>query len=205
VVRLPKYAKKWPQEQGLVYFLRSGDNVKIGKSTISALPSRINSIQTGCPKELSLLAVVKADNALAFESELHARFATDRQRGEWFKFSPAIAEYLAEHGCAKPSRHTGWRCDVCGKAVPAKEGWILLRDSRDSDDGRPLAHKVVHKACDPSPEDEGFYEIAVERARTLREWVDWLLHLCSKSWINKRDIQSLMLLWFSQHGGRPNV
>ncbi|MFJ3507831.1 GIY-YIG nuclease family protein [Streptomyces luteogriseus] len=57
--------------------------VKIGHTTASP-KSRMASLQTGLPMQLSLLWSCEGD----FESDLHVHFAAYRVRGEWFDLTP---------------------------------------------------------------------------------------------------------------------
>lgn len=60
--------------------------VKIGKA--DNLRKRISSLQIGCVERLDIFAAVDAHPLL--ERHYHTMFSGDRQRGEWFKRSPAI-------------------------------------------------------------------------------------------------------------------
>lgn len=57
--------------------------VKIGHTTASP-KSRMASLQTGLPMQLSLLWSCEGN----FESDLHVHFAAYRVRGEWFDLTP---------------------------------------------------------------------------------------------------------------------
>ncbi len=63
---------------GLVKDARQGDSL-----------TRLEEHQTGNPRQLLLPEIVTAPAIEALESAVHARFASHRVRGEWFKFSPA--------------------------------------------------------------------------------------------------------------------
>lgn len=70
----------------MLYFIRSGQYVKIG---VSANPrGRIASIQTGNPEPVEVLAIVEGDASL--EADLHRRLASFRKQGEWFEDCPAV-------------------------------------------------------------------------------------------------------------------
>jgi hypothetical protein len=64
--------------------------VKIGRAV--HVGQRVASLQTGTPHELRVLRILKGDR----ESEMHARFADDRIRGEWFRWSRAIEAFVEE-------------------------------------------------------------------------------------------------------------
>lgn len=80
-----------PRGMEIVYFLRAGDFIKIGKATGSP-KSRIATLQTGCPFQISVLAYMPG--GLAEESALHQRFAALRTHGEWFRASPDLLSFI---------------------------------------------------------------------------------------------------------------
>lgn len=71
---------KWPERAG-VYFVLSGDRIKIGKA--SHVAKRLTDLGTSSPHPLQLLAV--APGGLAEEAVYHKRFATHRRQREWFE------------------------------------------------------------------------------------------------------------------------
>lgn len=75
-----------------VYFIRdaSTGRVKIGHGRDPW--RRLTMLQTGCPGELTLLAIIEGGEAT--ERELHERFAEHRARGEWFHYRGALGNYL---------------------------------------------------------------------------------------------------------------
>jgi hypothetical protein len=83
-----KLPKKKPQR---VYFIQSGDRVKIG---ISSEPkARLKSLETSNHAELKLLATIPGGRRK--EIELHGRFADFHVKGEWFEFSTPIKKFIA--------------------------------------------------------------------------------------------------------------
>jgi hypothetical protein len=78
------------EKKSWVYFMQSGDLIKIGVAR--DVQKRIASLQCGNPEPITLLAAVAGDHKT--ERHLHQRFATDRVRGEWFAYSPAIKAYV---------------------------------------------------------------------------------------------------------------
>lgn len=72
-----------------VYFVTDGEFVKIGRTNGSERKRRAG-YQTGNPKPLTLLAVIPN----ASEAALHAMFASNRVRGEWFEMCPEIDAFL---------------------------------------------------------------------------------------------------------------
>lgn len=81
-----------------VYFVKSGSFVKIGFG--SKPYRRFFQIRMHNPEDVELLAIIEGDKAC--EGELHQRFDADRHRGEWFRFSPALRDYLS--GLPKPEQ-----------------------------------------------------------------------------------------------------
>lgn len=78
------------RSQDWVYFIRSEDKVKIG--TTRNVGSRLSSLQTGSPDPLKLLCVIPGDRSK--EKQLHERFASLRDSGEWFWLEGELKEYL---------------------------------------------------------------------------------------------------------------
>lgn len=86
--RLPRSEKTWCY----IYFARSGEVVKIGRSVDP--PQRLRELQTTHPGELVLLAAVGGHVAL--EGALHERFNHLRTRanGEWFRLEPDLTAFI---------------------------------------------------------------------------------------------------------------
>lgn len=76
-----------------IYFIQetASGGIKIGYT--GQLPeSRLKSLQTSNPNELVLLHYVRGSKEN--EAELHAHFARDRIRGEWFRPSAELIDYI---------------------------------------------------------------------------------------------------------------
>lgn len=68
-----------------VYFISDGGFVKIGVA--SSFPSRVNQLQTGNPRKLFVMFVIKTETqkeAFAIESNQHKIFSEKQSIGEWF-------------------------------------------------------------------------------------------------------------------------
>lgn len=72
-----------------VYFIQEGrgehGSIKIGKS--NNVDKRLKSLQTGNPRKLTLMALIKCrtpNDAHRLESKFHLMFKNDRVLGEWF-------------------------------------------------------------------------------------------------------------------------
>lgn len=76
----------------IVYFLKAGPFIKIGKATGSA-ESRISQLQTGCPFPISVMATVQG--GCKEERRLHRRFKHLNSHGEWFHAVPELLKYVA--------------------------------------------------------------------------------------------------------------
>jgi hypothetical protein len=87
-----------PDTSTVTYFIQAGVGpVKIGRSTLLSLPSRLSSLQGGNAERLYVIGVVPGD----VERELHERWAKHRIRGEWFRPDPEIVEYAHRFGAAQ--------------------------------------------------------------------------------------------------------
>lgn len=80
-----------PRESEVVYFLRAGDFIKIGKATGSPR-SRVATLQTGCPYKISVISYMYG--GLIEEQALHKRFSAIRAHGEWFRAEKELIEFI---------------------------------------------------------------------------------------------------------------
>ena len=60
------------------------------------------------PDTLTVLGAVVCEKPDELERELHARFADHRSHGEWFRPSPELLDYVAEHARTPPPQKS-WR------------------------------------------------------------------------------------------------
>lgn len=74
----------------MIYFIRSGDFVKIGVSDNPR--GRIAAIQTSNPNPIEVLGIVPGSYEL--EAELHQRFAHLRHKNEWFRDTKPIRQTI---------------------------------------------------------------------------------------------------------------
>lgn len=79
----------------VVYFIRamSTDFVKIGRARDPQ--QRLANLQTASPHELVLVATEADDSDSYRETRLHRAFAKQRIRGEWFRYTGPVENYLA--------------------------------------------------------------------------------------------------------------
>lgn len=86
-----KREQSFKKNSEYVYFLKADKFIKIGKSSGSP-HSRINSLQTGCPFPIMLIAFI--EGGLEKESELHKKFDQYRVHGEWFLGTGELLEFI---------------------------------------------------------------------------------------------------------------
>lgn len=76
---------------GVVYFVRGGDLIKIGHS--KRWQGRMSTLQTGSPAKLELLHVESGD--VAKERALHRLFQHLHSHREWFRADEELVAYIA--------------------------------------------------------------------------------------------------------------
>jgi len=80
-------------KKGFIYILRADNGVyKIGQTT--QLDDRIKQLGIQLPYELELVHAVGTDHVLSAEQLLHKRYASKRQKGEWFALSDEDIEEI---------------------------------------------------------------------------------------------------------------
>lgn len=89
-----------------VYFVRSGDYVKVGVSA-----HVINRVQHACrawnPHDVELLGWISEphiESAEVLEVRLHEQFASARHRNEWFHATDELLAFILEHSRPFPTR-----------------------------------------------------------------------------------------------------
>ncbi len=82
--------KRVPESGKRVYFIASGDKVKIGIT--DNIRKRLTALQTSSPTPLRLLASVIGDRAT--ECALHRAFAGYRASGEWFHYEGPVRQLV---------------------------------------------------------------------------------------------------------------
>lgn len=92
MIRHPKPRKKRVPD-GYVYFIYSAGFIKIGYSDTPRL--RHMALDKGSAFRVHMLQLLRGTREL--ERSFHARFAEDRQNGEWFRLSPVLRAFLLEH------------------------------------------------------------------------------------------------------------
>lgn len=77
---------------GWVYFYRCDQTVKIGFSTKPI--ERIEALNRMAPPDAHLVGTMTGGRDQ--EQKLHRRFRRSRMRGEWFRLSPALWQYIID-------------------------------------------------------------------------------------------------------------
>lgn len=138
----------------MIYFIRSGQYVKIG---VSARPwTRLAEFQTGNPEPLEMLAVGPGD--YGFESELHRLFGEHRGVGEWFQDNGrirAVVNFMRETFPELQSRPTGTE-----STIELDESVMVCRD-HEADDWR------IERTPD------GRQRVTYRRARDIESDIDY--------------------------------
>lgn len=102
-----------------VYFISDGEYVKIGESENPL--KRKSDLQTANARELKLLKVVFG----TIEYELHSYFRHNRVRGEWFKHTEKLDEYLDTQEFIYNPDDWSWSMSKDGKLICAYKDYIL--------------------------------------------------------------------------------
>ncbi len=79
-----------------VYFIQSPQAIKIGWSTNPI--QRCHDLQAANAEQLHLLDYFEVSDGLEEEQWLHRKFKHLRIRGEWFKATPEILDYVRARG-----------------------------------------------------------------------------------------------------------
>lgn len=90
--RIAEMAAAPKEGNAAVYFIQDGEFVKIGATSNGARPDkRLDALQTGNPRELTLRCVIAGDLERAF----HNHFRLLRVRGEWFRIDDELEAFMA--------------------------------------------------------------------------------------------------------------
>lgn len=93
----PPRIRRDKNPQPMVYFIGTGQTVKIGYST-QPIDHRLRNLQCGNPENLKVLLVIPGTQQT--EQELHKRFSPLRIRGkgEWFRAEGELLEFIQKRG-----------------------------------------------------------------------------------------------------------
>jgi hypothetical protein len=78
------------ENEGFVYFVECDDFIKIGYT--ESVEDRVRALATATPYPLTVLATINGSQNT--ESCLHSRFADARHKGEWFRKTPELLDYI---------------------------------------------------------------------------------------------------------------
>lgn len=86
--------RKACNEDSYLYFIEAVDSgfIKIGRSLNPEL--RLKQLEAGSPNQLVILGKVSGGSEL--EAELHKRFSAHRERGEWFRATRELRDFIKE-------------------------------------------------------------------------------------------------------------
>ena len=80
-----------PRGDGVIYFVRCGDAIKIG-FTAQRVEARMDELQTGAPAPLELLGTYPGTRSQ--EAAVHSKFGKIRSHGEWFTCSDMLLDFI---------------------------------------------------------------------------------------------------------------
>lgn len=83
--------------EGWIYFVGevgSDEFVKIGLTRHQNARVRVRNLNIGNPRPLEILALWKVRDVGAVEALLHRSFKEHHIRGEWFRLSPVIRDFM---------------------------------------------------------------------------------------------------------------
>ncbi len=86
----------------IVYFIRRGNVIKIGKTTLGSLRSRQKSLQTANSSNLSLLGIM-LETKDTQEKDVHRMFHYLRKSGEWFEETVGLIEFIEYNAIEPPT------------------------------------------------------------------------------------------------------
>ena len=83
--------KHKPSKETCVYFIRSGDMIKIGYT--SNIEDRKSSLQTNNPIKIEVLKTIPG--GYEEEQELHRKFSHLNKQGEWFFAAKELLDFIS--------------------------------------------------------------------------------------------------------------
>jgi hypothetical protein len=116
-----------------VYFIRSGNFIKIGHATNPN--RRLKELQTGNPNHLELMGVIPGGpNA---ESHIHSIFSDFRTNGEWFELTTDILAFMQTHKSKEVTGRVGGKPKTAAhsktRKVEKRGAWVEFRRSVNKD------------------------------------------------------------------------
>lgn len=89
-----------------VYFISNAKQTVVKIGVANKPNKRLKTFQTGNHEELIILRVIKLSNrssAFELESTLHKKFQKYHIRGEWFRLSDTLVEFIEHYQSEQPS------------------------------------------------------------------------------------------------------
>lgn len=80
------------EESSFIYFIQSGKDGPIKIGTTNNVESRLGDIRVLNPQKIKLLKSIKGTQK--YEKEIHRKFKNDRIKGEWFRLSSDLIEFI---------------------------------------------------------------------------------------------------------------
>jgi hypothetical protein len=80
---------------GFVYFIQSGNFVKVGKARCIA--QRLEELQTAHPEPLRLVAYIPCANPSRIEATILDEYRASSARGEWLRITPDVERLIQHH------------------------------------------------------------------------------------------------------------
>jgi transcriptional regulator with XRE-family HTH domain len=153
----------------MIYFVRCSSTglVKIGFANDPW--ARLSKIRSDSPGELTLLGI--EEGGVDREAELHAEFASCRERGEWFRPDDRLSKRLA--ALSPPERPR--RRKPLGGALGR---WLMEHDLGIADFGKRVGvtHSTISRICSgtkmPSPALMERIAVATDGAVQPNDWFD---------------------------------
>jgi DNA-binding transcriptional regulator YdaS (Cro superfamily) len=114
-----------------VYFARAGDAVKIGTAKNPA--KRLATLQCGVAEILHVERLMEGGREV--ETALHRRYAGQRLRGEWFRWSPDMLTVMVEVAQPEPRQAAvalRRACAIAKEIVSRKTGRVVDGDGQSA-------------------------------------------------------------------------
>ncbi|MBB3889470.1 hypothetical protein GGQ61_000167 [Phenylobacterium haematophilum] len=109
-----------PSKERVVYFVQAQELRLIKIGVCDRPERRLRELANGCPDELTVLGLQYCDDFGRLEEDLHAKFAEDRVRGEWFLPSDRLRRHIQAH--ARKDRAAIERLDAMVKFPTMRKG-----------------------------------------------------------------------------------
>lgn len=150
----------------MIYFIMSGDLVKIGYSNNPK--KRFAALSTGCPFPCHLIGVT--EGGPSEEAALHKAFAHLREKGEWFRFDVEVNNHIRQHAIPYPIK--------AEKPEPTSALGSFLKEMGKTDEAfaseigcsQPQINRLRRGKAFPSPEMVVKIHVATQGAVTVEDW-----------------------------------